>query len=165
VSEGGCAFRLGTTVSTGQVLSIRLPLPRVLRRYDQVKPMYETYALVRSVQLSGGPLRVGVSFLGRVPPRGYADHPGARFLPERRRFRRENRYLKVRLIAEGSAPERTVVENVSREGARVMTALGLAVGDRVRIEDEDGLLQQRGEVRGIHEGKDGIRRVSVRFVD
>jgi hypothetical protein len=69
------------------------------------------------------------------------------------------------LIAEGSAPERTVVENVSREGARVMTALDLAVGDRVRIEDEDGLLQQRGEVRGIHEGKDGIRRVSVRFVD
>ena len=161
----GCAFLLGTTVLTGQVLSIRMPLPRGLRRYDLAKSTYETYAIVKSARLSGGPIRVGVSFLGKVAPAGYLDSPGARFLSERRSSRRETRYLRIRLTAEGGPPETTVLENISGEGARVMTALDLSVGDRVRIEDAEGLLEARGEVRGIHEGKDGIRRLSVRFID
>ena len=69
------------------------------------------------------------------------------------------------MTAEGGSPETTVLENISRDGARVMTALDLSVGDRVRIEDAEGLIEARGEVRGIHEGKDGIRRLSVRFID
>ena len=74
----GCAFLLGTTVLTGQVLSIRMPLPRGLRRYDLAKSTYETYVIVKSARLSDGPIRVAFSFLGKVAPAGYVDSPGAR---------------------------------------------------------------------------------------
>lgn len=148
----------------GQVLSISLPLPRGLRCRDFLKPSYDTYAIVKSTHPSGRAVRVGVAFLGKSPPAGFEEAPGAVFLAERRRSRRQDRYVKIRLTGCGRASETTVLENLGGGGARVMTAQAFGVGDLVAIEDTEGSLRARCEIRGIHVGKDGIGRLSLRFV-
>ena len=101
--------------------------------------------------------------------------PGGCHRPLRRRIRIDWSYENGQALAAPSffelaqqsahEPGLFTIENISGNGARVMTALDLGVGDRVRIADAEGLIEARGEVRGIHEGKDGIRRLSVRFID
>jgi len=62
--------------------------------------------------------------------------------------------------------ERTIAENVGRGGARVMTTMtSLAPGDIVQLEEVGGPYKTRAEVRGAYVGKDGIRRLNLRFLD
>jgi serine/threonine protein kinase len=62
--------------------------------------------------------------------------------------------------------ERTIAENVGKGGARVMTAMtSLTVGDIVHLEEVGGPFKTRAEVRGLYVGRDGIRRLNLRFVD
>ena len=62
--------------------------------------------------------------------------------------------------------ERTIAENVGRGGARVMTTMSsLAVGDLVHLDEVGGPFKTRAEVRGIYVGRDGVRRLNLRFVD
>lgn len=162
-SEGGCSFVVRHGVFPGQVLLLQLALPKRFRAYDALKTTYQTYALVQSACLGGGGTRVGVAFLGRTPPVGYDQRPGGRFLPERRRARRGELYLKVRLSKDG-ADEKTVLENFGRGGARVMTAQPFGEGEVVTIEDADGSFRAIAEVRSIYLGKDGIRRLNLKFL-
>jgi PilZ domain-containing protein len=161
-SEGGCSFVLRHAVLTGQVLELQLALPKRFRAYDAMKQTYLTYALVQSARLDTTGTRVGVAFLGRTPPVGYDRYPGARFLPERRRTRRGELFLKVKL-SRGEADEKTLLENYGPGGARVMTAQPFGEGEVVTIEDSDGSFRARAEVRSIYLGKDGIRRLNLRF--
>jgi serine/threonine protein kinase len=62
--------------------------------------------------------------------------------------------------------ERTIAENVGRGGARVMTTMSsLTPGDIVHLEEVGGPFKTRAEVRGTYVGKDGIRRLNLRFLD
>lgn len=62
--------------------------------------------------------------------------------------------------------ERTIAENVGRGGARVLTTISaLTVGDIVHLEEVGGSFKTRAEVRGHYVGRDGIRRLNLRFVD
>ncbi len=162
-SQGGCSFLLKRGVLVGQVLVLHLPLPRRYRSYDPSTTIYETFALVHSAQLEAGRTRVGVAFLGRKAPPGYEKEPGRQFLTDRRRSRRGDLYLKVRL-AGGAGEERTVLENFGRGGARVMTGQPLAEGEVVSLEDAEGSFKARAEVRSVYVGEDGIRRLNLRFL-
>ena len=62
--------------------------------------------------------------------------------------------------------ERTIAENISLRGARVLTTMSsLAMGDVLQIEEIGGDFQTRAEVRGAYLGKDNVRRLNLRFVD
>jgi hypothetical protein len=80
ISAGGISFPLTRSVSQGQVLLLVLPLPKRLRQFDLTDVSYRVYALVRGVHHKADTTRVGVMFFGKFPPRGFLDHPGARFL-------------------------------------------------------------------------------------
>jgi serine/threonine protein kinase len=60
--------------------------------------------------------------------------------------------------------ERTIAENVGRGGARVMTTMSsVSIGDIVHLEEVGGAFKTRAEVRGRYVGRDGIRRLNLRF--
>jgi serine/threonine protein kinase len=62
--------------------------------------------------------------------------------------------------------ERTIAENISRSGARVMTSMTtVGTGDVVQLQEIGGGFQTRAEVRNAYVGRDNIRRLNLRFVD
>jgi serine/threonine protein kinase len=62
--------------------------------------------------------------------------------------------------------ERTIAENISRSGARVMTSMTtVGAGDIVQLQEIGGGFQTRAEVRNAYVGRDNIRRLNLRFVD
>jgi serine/threonine protein kinase len=62
--------------------------------------------------------------------------------------------------------ERTIAENISRTGARVMTSMtAVTTGDVVQLQEIGGGFQTRAEVRNAYVGRDNIRRLNLRFVD
>jgi serine/threonine-protein kinase len=62
--------------------------------------------------------------------------------------------------------ERTIAENISRTGARVMTSMTtVGAGDIVQLLEIGGDFQTRAEVRNAYVGRDNIRRLNLRFVD
>src|SRR5687768_10898244 len=71
----GAAFVIKHPVEIGHALLLRLPLPKTFRTYDLTSASYTVYALVRNVTPIDTGYRVGVMFLGRNPPRGYAQDP------------------------------------------------------------------------------------------
>lgn len=80
VSSGGACFPLQHEVELGQVLLLSLALPRRLRQYDLTDASYRAYSLIRGVRRHLEPTQVGVMFFGKFPPRGFEEHPSARYL-------------------------------------------------------------------------------------
>jgi hypothetical protein len=80
ISLGGAGFWLKHGVDLGQVLHVVLPLPQRFRQHDLNATSYRVYALIRSITRHDGRQRVGVMFLGKLPPRGFRERPTARFL-------------------------------------------------------------------------------------
>jgi hypothetical protein len=62
--------------------------------------------------------------------------------------------------------ERTIAENISRGGARVMTSMtDIARGDVVIFEETEGEFSTRAEVRNSLRGRDNVHRLHLRFLD
>jgi serine/threonine-protein kinase len=62
--------------------------------------------------------------------------------------------------------ERTIAENISRSGARVMTSMTtVGTGDVVQLQEVGGGFLTRAEVRNAYVGRDNIRRLNLRFLD
>lgn len=61
--------------------------------------------------------------------------------------------------------ELSVAENVSKGGARVLTSLNFAKGEVIVIQEVGGSFTTRAEVKGIGHGKDGVRRLNLKFLD
>src|SRR5262245_56310129 len=176
-SYSGCAFTLKHPVGQGQALHLSLPLPKHFRQYDISDPSYHVYALVRDVTPGKGTTRAGTLFLGKQPPRGFGN-PASRFLMpndpkpaarERRAHQRLDVFLNLRLRrqSEGAGPqeEKTVSENLSRRGARVLTSLAVARGDVLDVEELQGTFRSRAEIRNVYIGKDNIPRLNLCFLD
>jgi hypothetical protein len=179
-SYGGASFPLKHAHSLGQVVQLTLPLPKNLRRYALSETSYRTFALIRtSRKVPNGPPMVGAMFLGRVPPRGYHENPGGRYLlpgddaetaaqrGERRHHDRHMLFvnLKVRRAGQVNAEETTVTENLSRGGARVLSTLSVAVGDQVVVSDPGGKTSATAVVRNVFVGSDHVGRLNLQFTD
>jgi hypothetical protein len=194
LAAGGCSFRVKRPVFRGQVLRLALPMPKRLRRFDSEEPAYRVYGIVRDAVLEAGICRIGVMFYGKEPPTGFEGNPSTRFrLPSdvderpaaprpvqeeeerpdpygRRASERFDIFVDffMELVDEWGAvlqEERTVADNISKGGARVLTSRDLAKGDVIVLHEVGGVFESRAEVKDLHVGKDGIRRLNVRFLD
>ena len=177
VAGGGLSLVLDHAVRQGQCLHLALPLPKRFREHDLTDQSYRVYVLVRSVFGSIPPARVGVVFLGKHPPRGASDAlpkelflmPGDSRPAERRQFPRHEVRLCVTLDRpETPGPprsEETVAENVSKWGALVKTALPVAKGEQVLVNDCAGRYRSRAEIRNVTIGTDGLVRLNLLFLD
>ena len=109
------------------------------------------------------------SALSSVGASGSGAHTAAG--PDRRRDTRLDIFVNFVLRRVGTLgtvlqEERTIAENIGRNGTRVMTTMAsLAKGDIVHLEEVGGAYKTRAEVRGHYVGQDGIRRLSLRFLD
>jgi hypothetical protein len=177
-STGGVALVLQHAVRIGQCLHLALPLPKRYRQHDLTDQSYRVYVLVRSVFGSIPPVRVGVMFLGKHPPRGASDSlPSELFLlpgdpkpVERRQFPRHEVRLCVTVERPegpggGTRSEETVAENLSKWGALVRTALPVARGEHVTVAECDGRYRSRAEIRNVTIGADGGVRLNLLFLD
>jgi PilZ domain-containing protein len=184
----GAAFPLKHPVARGHALQLSLPLPKAFRSYDLTAASYNVYSIVRNINpLPQGTSRVGVLFLGRHPPRGHAQNPGGLYLlpsdlvaaagaeavltgVERRLHPRYDLAVQLKLtrmepIAFGPVSERTLTRNLGSGGAMVITTLPLSKDDIVVVEDLQGILRTRAEVRRVFIGKDNVPRLNLRFLD
>jgi hypothetical protein len=177
-SAGGVGLLLKRKAVLGQVLHLALPLPPRFRQFDLTDPSYRVYALVRNVRPVPGGVRIGVVFLGKLPPRGAQALPGELFLMpgdpipvERRRFPRHMVRLSLRLEAEHApggvaVEERTVAEDVSQWGASVRaTSLPVGKGAILQVQEIEGDYRTRAEVRNVSIGADGQPRLNLLFLD
>jgi hypothetical protein len=178
-SASGAAFLLKHPVTRGHVLHLLLPLPKRFRSYDVGESSYRVYALVRAANPEPPGLRVGVMFLGKQPPRGFDKEPaGLYLLPndpaplpgrERRRCTRLDVFVNVRLTrlagSSGPSEERTIAENIGRNGARVMSSLSVGAGEVLLFSEIGGDFETRVEIRGVYVGPDNVPRLNLRFLD
>ena len=179
-SYGGASFPLKHAHGLGQVVLLSLPLPRNFRRYALTDTSYKSYALIR-VSRPGArdTTKVGVMFLGRTPPRGFHENPGGRYLlpgdevddPSRRGERRQHERLLLfvnltvqRTSGAGDA-ERTVTENLSYGGARVLSTMAVAAGDVVVVSDTARRASASAIVRNVFVAPDRVVRLNLQFRD
>lgn len=123
---------------------------------------------------SGGgshrPVRAG------VPPAPAPGAPAPEFHPsheepqDRRGAPRVELFVNftLQLVDEWGAvlqEELTVADNVSKDGARVMTSLGFQVGEILLLQEAGGGFATRAEVRGITKVQPTVDRLHLRFVD
>ncbi len=138
---------------------------------------------------------VGTAFIGKNPPKIYYNDPAMLFdishrgdgsmwqvitaqsnpdesnLPKE--LRRHSRYsIPANVIVEVmdeegnvSASEPTFTENLSLSGAALFTTLAAEVGSFVRVKSEQYNVSIIAVVRGRRDGRDGIPRLHVEFVD
>jgi hypothetical protein len=174
-SFGGASVGLRRVVLRGQALHLSLPLPKRFRTHDFSAPTYRVYAVVRSVKPNG---EVGIRFLGKEPPGGYARNGAGLFLrpptaaaagPSERRAapRRDGVFFFVlKPSSDGNRTEEaTVADNIGAGGARVKTTQPFAEGEIVEVEEPGGSFRTRAAVRHAYVGADAVGRLNLMFVD
>jgi hypothetical protein len=198
VTPFGAGFTLKRPIEKGRLLHMTIPMPRQLRVFDHVEDQYRVWALVRHVKPVAPTgsntllFEVGVAFIGKNPPRSYADDPTRRYDiggTSSENLKVEEEWTPVemsssdkRLHTRHSIPvdmfietfndkgevelsEYTVTENISQKGAAIYTTLSLPVGRFVRLSSEQFKLTVYAAVRGQSMGPTGVPRVHVEFVD
>jgi hypothetical protein len=174
-------------------------MPRQLRCFDHVEDQYRVWSLVRNVRIldpnieRGALVELGVAFVGKHPPRTFANDPARRYeiapasaglwavreesnealsevdVTEKRKETRHNIPIEVtiEIFAENggfSESESTVTENISPIGASVFTTLNLEVGRFVRVSSPQSGAAVVAVVRTRRVGPDGIARLHLQFV-
>lgn len=84
-SLSGARLSLTHSTEAGQLLHLRLPLPRSMRRFDYTKTDYCVWGVVRRVlalacaEANTQQFEVGVAFIGQSPPARFESHPQTRY--------------------------------------------------------------------------------------
>lgn len=153
--------------------------------FEELGGSFSTRAVVRHRTLGRDNIcRLGLEFVERPAPAhlvqtgdwmsyvsaGRATPPG---VPrERRTSSRIDAPLEVLITparddtSPAPEPERTIAENISMGGARVLTTFKtVTVGDLVHFAEWGGEFRTRAVVRNTYAGRDGIRRLNLHFVD
>jgi hypothetical protein len=199
VSAFGAGFNLQHPIKRGRLVFMTIPLSRQLRNYDYLEPQYKVWGLVRHCipvrERSGEKYAIGTAFIGKYPPKSYADNPAKLFEISHREEssfwhiveaqnnpdeshlpkedRRHTRYpipvgIKLELlndIGNTIAQEDTVTENISLSGASVFTNLEAHIGSFLRLNSEQYNVSITSIVRGRRTGRDGIPRLHLEFFD
>jgi hypothetical protein len=199
VSAFGAGFNLQHPIKRGRLVFMTIPLSRQLRNYDYLEPQYKVWGLVRHCipvrERSGEKYAIGTAFIGKYPPKSYADNPAKLFEISHREEssfwhiveaqnnpdeshlpkedRRHTRYpipvgIKLELlndIGNTIAQEDTVTENISLSGASVFTNLEAHIGSFLRLNSEQYNVSITSIVRNRRTGRDGIPRLHLEFFD
>ncbi len=150
---------------------------------QEVGGSFATRSVIRHISTGPGKIRrLGVEFVDRNAP----DHlvpsgdskGGARVSTgaaakqdERRKHSRLSISVEIilRRLSPGGAvlrEERTVVDNIGRRGARVLTTMtDLAEGDIVSIQEVGSEFKTNAAVRSVFIGPDHVRRIGLEFLD
>ena len=198
VTPFGAGFTLKRPIEKGRLLHMTIPMPRQLRVFDHVEDQYRVWALVRYVRPTPPPgstsllFEVGVAFIGKQPPRSYAEDPSRRYeignitldqlntieewtpadiaSSDKRLQTRHNIPVDmlIEIINENGEvelSEQAVTENISERGAAIYTTLALPIGRFVRLTSEQYKLSVYAAVRGHSMGPAGMPRIHVEFID
>ena len=193
VSETSANFRLTRAVEVGQLLLLKMPVKKNLRRYDLDKQLYRVWGVTRSCEsapdeASLALYRVGVALIGPEPPASFHEDPSTVYalkkpgkdgfwqIAEKRRGpenRRHPRYpipIEVYIAIYDAqenivAHEKTVTENISATGASVFSELQLKVGDAVRLIKQSGGFSANAIVRNRRIGSDNLPRLHLEFIN
>ena len=85
VTPFGARLRLKRPTEEGRLLHLTLAMPRQLRCFDHVEDQYRVWSLVRNVRIldpsteRGALVEFGVAFVGKHPPRTFANDPARRY--------------------------------------------------------------------------------------
>jgi PilZ domain-containing protein len=174
-SFGGASMGLRRVVLRGQALHLSLPLPKRFRTHDFSAPSYRVYAVVCAVKPNG---EVGIRFLGKEPPGGYARNGAGLFLTpptaaaagssERRAAPRRDGVFFFVLKPSSDRTRReeaTVADNIGAGGARVKTTQPFAAGEIIEVEEPGGSFRTRAAVRHAYVGADAVGRLNLMFLD
>ena len=164
-------------VRQNTVMYLSLPLPTKLRTHGYADASFNTYALVRRVEVpKNGERIVALEFIGEHPPTGFLEKPWATFRPgkwgghERRRNYRENRVERIRLEYFNDAlaslgSEETFTENVSPSGMRMFVKKAPFEFDLVRVKCLNRNFDSLAAVRNRYIAKDGTERLCLQFIN
>ena len=192
VSRTSANFQVTRPVEVGQLLLLKMPIKKDLRRFDFDKEQYRVWSIVRSCEpLPGNDLsiyHVSVVFIGQEPPASFRQDPQtiyklhkigddgfwkineSRRGPDNRRHPRYPIPIDVYIAICDSqenivAHEKTVTENISESGASVFSGLQLKIGDSVKLIKQSGGFSVNAVVRNRRIGKDNLPRLHLEFVN
>lgn len=191
VSATGSSFNLSRSCEVGTLVSLMIPLPAHLRCYDHDKELYRVWGLVQHCEsvTADDPanFHLGVAFIGKHPPRSYRRDPQQHYrisgvgeqgmwsvdeakTPFKKRsdvrfWKPVELYLALIDTKDGATGgERTVAENVSRNGAAVFTTLNVGTGDRVKFISAEYDFSGLAVVCNRQVGDDDRVRLHLKFV-
>lgn len=190
VSLTGAGFYMKRECKPGRLALVAIPVDPEMRSYDKEKELYRVWGLIQhchKITTEDCGYHVGVAFIGREAPGSYREDPmqsyricgmdqngfwkvqaaEKEFTPRRdARFHAAvDHYLAVVDAGKTSVKgERTITENISKNGAGVITNLDLHVGDRVKFISEQYDFSGLAVVCDRRTGVDGKTRLSLQFV-
>ena len=192
-SSTGSSFNLSHRCEVGTLISLILPLPIHMRCYDQDKEFYGVWGLVQHCQPTTAAddetnYHIGVAFIGKFAPDSYKDNPLQHYrisgvkgdgmwnlaeskTPFKKRagvrfWQSVDLYLALIDTKDGSrGGERTITENVSRNGAAVFSNLTVGIGDRVKFISEKYDFSGLAIVCNVQICEDGRKRLHLRFIE
>jgi hypothetical protein len=189
VSPTGAGFYMIRECKVGRLVSMMFPVEPHLRFYDHDKELYRIWGVVQHChRLTDEDIgfHVGVAFIGRDVPESYKADPmqsyricgmngdGLWKIQEAKEFkpRKDARFYAVvdHYLAvvdaqnSGKKGERASTENISKNGAAVLTNLDLHVGDRVKFISEQYDFSGLAVVCNRRETTAGKARLSLQFV-
>lgn len=192
VSVTGAGFYIQRECKVGTIVALMMELAPHLRCYDHEKDLYRILGLVQHCQpLSGEDAvgyHVGVAFIGKNAPESYRENPDQSYkicgmndlglwkITEARsvfKARRHVRYWQnvdpylalVDAQRDSMAGERATTENVSKNGAAVVSTLDVNVGDRVKFICEKFDFSGLAVICNRNTGNDGRHRLHLQFVE
>ena len=191
LSSSGAGFFLTVPCEVGCLVSLLLPMPVGLRKYDHEKRLYRVWGLVQHCYEAGGDnstgFHVGVALIGKEAPAGNVLQPNRSYRVSGmdrnglwkveevdRSFRKRSsmRYwnaIETTLYQLDEelhhiSVEKTVTENISETGASVFSELRIAVGDRIRFVSSAPAFSSLSVVRHRRIGIDDRTRIHLEFV-
>lgn len=191
VTPFGARLSLPRPTEPGRLLHLTMPLPRQLRCFDHAEDHYRVWALVRNVRAvtsdGGASFELGVAFVGKRPPAGFADDPGRLYeaelkegaslyepKPKGEATRSDTTRLSMTvevevmlLDAKGGVAQRgmTVTENLSRRGAAVYAPFPAERGEFVLLRSAEFGLEVLAAVRGCRTDERGVAHLHLEFLD
>lgn len=192
LSSSGAGLFLGRECPVGCLVSLMLPMPAHLRRYDHDKRFYRVWGLVQycyeASGADGSGFHAGVALIGRDAPESYQQNPAQSYrvagmdrnglwsveeLETEFKKRGSVRYwnsiettlYQVDDQLHTRAAEQTVTENISDSGASVFSDLRISVGDRIKFQTSDPPFSSLCVVRHRRIGIDNRTRVHLQFVE
>jgi hypothetical protein len=192
LSSSGASFFIPVPCMPGRLLSLMMPMPAHLRRYDHDKRLYRVFGLIQYCYESSGDeaagFHVGVALTGKDAPDSYTRDPMQSYrvcgmdrnglwkvqeLESSFKQRSSVRYwnsIEASLFQldedqRSIASEKSVTENVSLTGASVFSELRVAVGDRIKFQTSSPPFSSLSVVRHRRIGVDDRTRIHLEFVE